>query len=399
MHYYKNNLDVYVALASTAAINDFATFKTSAVVGEVNIFAASDGTVASLGSGTPFYFAQKTAQGNIITSERIDPALATRQVIDYSAPTQQKVAIGFNGTSGAIEVNNGETYMINMWLYNYGALSVLDRKKKHGIYQAASTGATQAAIASGLQLNLYNNFKREPTEVMTFNLLTNNAGAAITGTGNLSFVNGSQWVTAATDADAVIAVGDFLRVGTAVTDPVYEVVDIDTTANKLKLKIPYQGATATVLEANAEFIDSSLLAAAAFGIILEGVEQDWVLNKIEFATAIPMWETFTTEAFGDTPVTELVQAGHGTGYGKEVADIEALAIGTKGEMYRMGEPHLYPSHLVTDITKNYDIQNIVLTTSEKQLINPTQETRSFMLAIDESLATKDVVSNLTTVFS
>lgn len=397
MHYYKNNLDVYVALASTAAINDFATFKTSAVVGEVNIF-ATDGTVASLASGSKFFFAQKTAQGNIITSEVIDPALATRQVKDYVAPTQQKTIIGYNGTDGAIVVNNSETYMINMWLYNYGALSVLDRKKKHGIYKASSA-ATQAEIATGLQINLYKNFTREPSQVMTFNLLSDDAGAVITGTGNLTFVNGSPWVTAATDADAVMSVNDYLRVGTAVSSPVYKIVEIDATANKLKLAIPYQGASATVLEANAEYIAAAGAATADFGIVLEGVEQEWRLNKIEFATCIPHWDTFTTEAFGDTEVRVAVQPSFGNGYGKEVADIEALAFGTKGEMYRMGEPHLYPSHLVTDVTKNYDIQNIVFTTSENQLINPTQETRSFLLAIDESLGTQDVVSNLTTVFS
>lgn len=95
------------------------------------------------------------------------------------------------------------------------------------------------------------------------------------------------------------------------------------------------------------------------GIIIEEVEQPWVLGKIESAplfysiqpdlvtvSGVEMvWGTVTAE----TPTTEVKN-------GKQIADLEYFAMGERGDLYRgIGFPNNFETKYLVDPSKEYSV--------------------------------------------
>ena len=272
----------------------------------------------------------------------------------YVAETQQVDYIGFNGTSGEIVVTADNFYHVRLSLRqdqtsNHGGLYL-----KHGVYNSDVT-ATESEIAAGLHESLVNNLKRDPDQALAPTRLNSAAGAVITGTGNLSFVNGSKYFSAATDVDAVFVAGDYVRIGTAVGDPVYKIVSLDTTANTGMLDVAYQGASATVLEAAAEVIDVAAEATSAWGLKLEGQSLKFTTGKLHHNIAA--WD-LSIEGFGSTLLTQAATASIGSGSERYMKELEFFAQGNEGDFYRMGEPNIFPSR--KDVSGNYSLITLAL---------------------------------------
>lgn len=280
----------------------------------------------------------------------------------FDAATQQVDVVGFNGTNGAIEAINDNLYMVDLSLgqslvSNHGGLYL-----KHGVYKS-DLNATQAEIASGIAKSLITNFSREPRPVITVEVLSNDAGAAVGAAADTVEGNvGSRFVTivdtGATSSVNPIAPGDYFRAGTAVTDPVYLVVasTVGVNGGVLELSTPLQAAVSLVGN-TAEFITAVNAATADFGVRITGIEQPFVVGKRHVNAN--SWK-LTLKDFGNTLITNAATATVGTGTERQVQELEWFCQGNEGDYFRMGEPYL--EAIRSEATGTYDL--IQLSTSE-----------------------------------
>lgn len=351
----RDGQQLYIGAAATKTTGGIGTLN----AGEIGLFTPAGTRLTEASAATANEFIIVRAQDGSVDNPNIMSGVikkaniisATRRV--YAADTQQVTNIGYDGASGSIVTANNTLYHVRINLRqsmtsNHGGLYV-----KHGIYETDSSAA-QWEIAQGIADSLIRNFSKEADVPMLAERLCDEAGAAMTGTGTLAVTNGSKYVLAGTDVDAVLVVGDFVRIGgTATTDPVYQVVALDTTNEIATLDVAYQGATATVAEAATEVITNANGIAAEWGVKLTGQTKRFVTGKIH--NSVTKWTT-TLENFGTTALTEAVGT-EGTGTANQVKELEFFVQGNEGDYLRMGEPNIYPSRALA--SGNYDLIDIV----------------------------------------
>jgi|TARA_R110000787_G_scaffold40193_4_gene100166 hypothetical protein len=320
--------------------------------GEVGIFTpAGTRLTEALAATTERFILVKGRDGSTAEPVLLSSSIVKSTIVSananralWTATAEQVDVIGYDGTSGAIEVINSNLYHVRVNLKqsctsNIGGVSV-----KHGIHESAAAAA-QWEIAKGLALSLVNDFSKETDRQLSPTRLCDEAGVALgTGVGTITVTNGSKYFLAGTDIDdattnAAIVVNGFVRFGTATTDPVYQVVAINTTTNVGTLDTAYEGASEVIAEVAVENIPNAAGIAAEWGVRLTGLALPYSVGKINFA--VTGWVT-TLENMG---ASSLLSAGAvpGTGNTNQVKDMEFFVQGNEGDYMRMGEPSLYPS--------------------------------------------------------
>lgn len=328
--------------------------RASLVAGTIGIFAngsatAIDGTT-DLAAGDKFKVVYMNVDGNIIESPMYDYDLLKRKKAkNYAASTEQKTAIGYNGTSGSIVVANSENYIMHLvrkdWSKTWG---------EHGHYKLlaayeSDASATQTEIAFGLMANAVKNLALEKqksgVEVTKLGLL-NSATVTLTNdfAGNCVVVKGVAALTVASSGQYAtntdVAVGDYVRLGattaTAVTTSanIYRVTAISGTTTKIyTLDRPVTEPSGTYATGTGtEVVPKATAEAANWGIVIESLPVKFEPGKFKFQNI-----TFevTLGGFGSTAVTELTAAYKGVGTYKEVAEIEWELSGNRGEGYKV----------------------------------------------------------------
>jgi len=294
------NNAMFVAVGGSAVITTGTTLNQY----EVGLFRA-DGTrmtEALADTNTSFYVAVGGANSKLaFKSDMLSFANVTRiSHRAYAAATQQSDYLGYNGTSGSIEVFNNNLYMVDVYVEDYLTSSHDGRYIKHFQYKSDAT-ATQAEIAIGLAGSAVNNWSREAKNVsgdpfMTFKAVCNQAlDTNNTMDETVTVTKGQKTISIATDYDyntgTDIAVGDFIRIAdsdaaVALTDAVYKVISISAnvaggTQDIVELDRPYQGATGTRTHANdsTQAITAAQGAAADWGVFMTGTAKDHVVGK------------------------------------------------------------------------------------------------------------------------
>lgn len=277
--------------------------------------------------------------------------LLYKNKVSAAAATSQSVVVGFNGTTGSIEVNNLENYLITL-----GYMDSLKQFGNKSLYKysdyTSGASATQYAIANGLHSGIIANMVKDPYIPFIVEKLNSGTSVATSG-GAFTVVNGSKTVTtvesAGGAADAAkydtdgadIAVGDLIRFGHATTKTfvVYKVaaitIPVGAATATITLDQPYSGASGTVA-ANA----TGVIAAASegdYGIRIKGNDsaKPWELGKWAYDPI--RFDVGLSEGFGDTITTveAVASKGHGTYY--EVAQMEYELIGNRMEPYKIAE--------------------------------------------------------------
>ena len=323
--------------------------------GQIAVFKVGSQTSESVGAiaaGSKVTIATKNSKGVIVETPVIDINTITaknKQV--YAAPSQRVRAIGFNGTSGSIDDVNGEVYTAHIFWKDNSCTFANGTPVKFATYEA-SAAATQVEIAAGLAASFNKNFKKENPKLITAAVLLNNAGTALgTGVDTITLKNGSKYFTA-TDIDdaianAALAVGDYLRIGTAKTSPCYKIVAIDTTNNIGTLDTPYQGVNYAAVDTNFEVIPAADAATADAGVLLTAlattadfqpgvIRYDFTEFEIELGTGC-----------GATTQSSITSPSLGSGTYYEVAQNEWFLKGNRGEAWRVGN---YPKEVALEAT-------------------------------------------------
>jgi hypothetical protein len=273
----------------------------------------------------------------------------------YVAPTEQITYIGYNGTSGDLEAINSNNYIIRM------TFTAGDRSQEfpaqrilHGSYVSDAT-TTKLEVADGIVKNLNAQARKLFENDVQANVVLSNAGTAVGAAADTVVgYRGSVYVTitdvAANASVTAIAAGDYFRVGTAVTDPVYKVVasTVGTGGGILTLDRPLL-ADISLLGTTTEMISAANAAASSVGIKLNGVARTFNLRKkIEYRKAI--WETSLTN-FGTAAVSSAQAANFGSGTYEQVATEDLFTDISMGNRYR--KDHLYSPNLYAETGGQY----------------------------------------------
>lgn len=361
--------DVNKGGATIATMND----------GEIGIFTPAGARVTEATAATvdKFIIVKKTANSGVplvsgvINKNNIKTAV--RKV--YAAAVNQVTYIGYNGSTGSIDVTNDNHYHVRVNLRqgltsNHGGLYL-----KHAFYNSDAS-ATQLEIASNLHTSLINEFSKEADKVIKTQMLCNDAGVATAGT--VDVVTGSKYIYASVPGD--FEVGGLVRLGTATTAPVYKVESI--TGSNIKLNAPVTETSAQYAIAAAEGVTAALAAAASYGLKLTTVPSAYKVGKLENDLRAETFEV-TLEGF-DTTVLSTTAGNSGTGTERQVKSMEWFFQGNEGNIYRMGEPYIDP--IRSEASGNYDLIDIITEEIYTGSMNAGPINKVYTLAIPATIA-------------
>ena len=159
---------------------------------------------------------------NILSFELDRRGLQAATAKGFVPVTFTQGVIGFDGTSGAIDVVSDNEYVvttIDRDSPSYGTTGY----RRIG-YFASDSSATQQEIADGLVLNLAVNADTLIARPYKVELLSSAVSAGI-GI-NLTFTQLSTVVTAASTVIGTVAVGDYIRLNSSLADSIYKAVEI-----------------------------------------------------------------------------------------------------------------------------------------------------------------------------
>lgn len=279
--------------------------------------------------------------------------LNLNDIIAYSgvagvAAREQVDFIGYNGTTGDVQVLANNFYLIKLeHVPNQFAYGKRPANYKYGTYQSPA-GLTQNAagqlnVANGLINSLVTNFRpnrntdwRVKSELVASDTTT--AFGATTATA-MAFTRYSKAVTVTTGAAGVtITAGTYLRIGatTATTAPIYRVatgaVIGASTTGTIILETVYQGDTGPITVAGGVTFVASL--AGNFGIKITGIKQKYDVNRWRQYDKV-RFNTFL-EGFPNTATPTVVTstaALDGVAVYEQVANDEYISWGDEGQIF------------------------------------------------------------------
>ena len=333
--------------------------------GQIGVFPPSGVAGAAIAADGKFIIAiGGSASKPAFVSEAIDPAdVVKAKARGLQVATQQKDSIGFNGATGSIAtLTASNLYMVDVMVQELLTSNTDGRYIKHFQYNSTAVAPTQAEVAGGLALSAYNNFKRDAETWAVVEMLMDTGADVVLGTSvnNVVFVNGSKVISAADIDDATgtgtaLAAGDYLRVGTGATDPVYKIVSIDATSNTAVLDRPYVGTSQTLADTALKQIEAASVGVRNCGITITGQPLSFVVGKEQYKQV--RWELVLKD-FGSTASVREANADAGIGTYEQAAEAEWFSIGGLGENYRMGGPVIHPASLNAVSGVTYDITTI-----------------------------------------
>ena len=375
----------------------------SLTTGQIGIFLVGNvlaNGAGVLAAGTRYTIATKNQKGVVIETPVLTKGKESSLVAtNYVAATSASKAIGFNGTSGSIAVVNSNDYVAHIFWKDNSKTFGYGQPVKFAAYRS-STAATQVEIASGLALNFNKNFSRENPKIMKAEILINSAGTAVpTGADTIAFTNGSKYFTA-TDIDnatgtSAMAVGDYIRIGSATTHPCYKIVAIDTTNNIGTLEMPFQGASISGLDTTYELVVAATAAAAAAGVKLSALDSQQYFEPGVVKYDFLVFSVDLKEAFGATTLTDLTSGTKGNGVYYDIAQTEWFLKGNRGETWRLGN---YPKNVALEATsgKTYNQITIGFAETPSKTINGPVSTYGTVMIATEYPSTGAVYANLKT---
>lgn len=355
------------------------TIKDSMAVGEA-VIVSPTGIVVNAAGTLPesFKVAVKLSNGALQFSDIIYARnIRSINAQKYVAPTLPQLAVGFNGTSGAIEVKTDNLYLIRIYYLPLDKMGFSRQEVRFGAYKTGSS-ATQGEIATALVNSLVANLSRMPEKLKTgvdaiSVFLLNSGNAVASSGGSVTVIKGSRYVqivesaNGANDAgkynadNSTIAVGDYLRFGSVSnkTMPVGKVLSVTGAGTNLcvvELDLPYQGDSQTIAPSAVGVIAAANVGD--FGILLKGNFMEFNVGKFHYQ--LPVF-TVSAQQFGNTPITELAKVDLGSGNWRQVSEMEQQFQGNEENFYRLSPFEYFRSEVSAN--SNYALVTIEHTDS------------------------------------
>ncbi len=320
---------------------------------------------ATVGANPKIRIIQRSGSKIIYSPVINGRTVVTYEGIDGSAGSEQVSNIGYNGTTGSIDVSGTEDFLLNL-LFTFDESMWSTQGQYFPFIVENVSGIDQIDVAASLakQINYQaTNGNMRPLSgqgvLIKATILSSEAGAAIGAAGDTVVgYAGSKTVTindvSGSSVTGLFVAGDYFRAGTVTTAPVYKVVSSTVTSagGVITLDMPLQ-ANVNLVGNTSEIITAAQAAAASAGVVLTGQSTQWVLDFYKYlqVTFRPLLKNFGTTTLATTAAVRPV------GSGKQVAEIESFANGFDGALNRTIVP-LPNVKTDADTSVNYDTISI-----------------------------------------
>lgn len=317
---------------STAAAGEVFVTDASGTVLDTGTVVLADSImiVQSQGSALPAILSPKIKKSNILTYKGGA----------YVAPVQGISYIGYNGSTGSIDVVNDNAY--TALVYTYDSPTWAEKSPAIIGYYKSDSAATQQEIADGLTVSMYQNKKNiqaaKPFTVERVNSGADGGSLAVV----LTFTQDSSRVTAASALTFVA--GDYIRFANGtLTSAVYKIATVNSTTS-WDLDVPWDAASTT--SSTCGKIAAATASAGNFGLKLTGrvqpVSQSLIqnggLNEYYFVRFRPNLVGFgaTSTDYNNTVAVS------GSGVPAQVAVEERQLLGNEGFLHPGAMPFQTP---------------------------------------------------------
>lgn len=339
-----------VGAAPTTAANSYINDLTDLVDGELAVVndqnmvlnaltVLTDDRVAQTGIRIVGRYGSRIVYSDFIKAENI---ISVRPIVSANF-AEQVTHLGYNGTSGAIQIINSNTYKIKINFEQVGRTG----QGMHDFVSAfveSDAAATGGEVVFGIEELLRLAFNKQAERPIRMAVL--NSAALVPNNEfdqNITVVQGSKFIVSAvgyTTVGGVItaAVGDFIRLGSATeTDAavalgsaVYKVVAIN--ASVMELDRPVTGVSGLyTASADVELIQAATAEAANWGIRFTAIAPTHEVGKRPYSKIA---FTLGLEDFGTTTVSYTTAMSLGNGEEEAIADLEWFTYGQSGFRYR-----------------------------------------------------------------
>lgn len=274
---------------------------------------------------------------------------------NFVSAQEQIYYVGYNGSSGSIDLLNSNTYKIRVIFKhdseNWG-------EQKNILYQEvlSDSTATQSEIVAAFVAKYTQAYPASNADIKV-ERVADGTFTALGGSSTLVVTQGSTTATASSASHGLVA-GSIVRIGgTTSTTPVYLVASASGTA--IVLDSAFQGTSATVANANVGVISANTVFGLKFSgkpITLSAVNVGrFKYQKVAF--------DLTLQDFGATAVTASQEAGTGNGTFEQVAEMEYFSLGFDGWLQNRNAVPYQPQPRTNAVsTSTYD--TIVITATD-----------------------------------
>lgn len=246
------------SLSTAAAGEVFVTDASGTVLDTASVLLADSIMIMqSQGSALPVVISPKIKKSNVLTYK------GGR----YTAPVQGISYIGYNGSTGSINVINDNAY--TALVYTYDSPTWAEKSPAVIGYHASDSSATQQEIADGIVSSMYQNKKNlqaaKPFTVERVNSGADGGSLGVVGT----FTEDSVRVTFA--SAVTLVAGDYLRFANGtLTSAVYKIAVVNSSTS-YDLDVPWDAVSTTTSTAGR--ILAATAVAGDFGVKLTGRAQ------------------------------------------------------------------------------------------------------------------------------
>lgn len=334
----------------------------------------SDGTAAV--ADKPFLLAVKNGQGELISSDEIDPnKILYAHSVDYVARSVGKASIG------GFTVTAGELYQIQIIFQGHGSLSVENEYIKEAFYKAV-TGDDAEKVVDGLIKSLARNFSREEPNLLGETFAYVDAGEVTHNLPENAFFSFSKGFTTQTiDVDTAPTADANATVTLDGVDVTVALLDADTdegAATKIAAAIDAvtgysASATGTVVTvtttapANIVYdagttgttVTQDGTAAGAGIVILE--KASWLAQYYVTGKKTRLDFPFEVRAYNNSANPTVVQTKgfEGTATGYHVRNMEYYYKGNRADTFRgAGYPHNFEENYDSVLSQAYYLVEI-----------------------------------------
>lgn len=303
----------------------------------------SSGAIATTSTAypaSPFIQTVQRSGANLIYSDRIygDKVTMYRGKAS-SAGAEQIYHVGYNGSSGSLDVSTGLDYLLTL-SFNHDDMMWSEQKQKYTGFTTASTGSTQAGLAKDMATQLAKAYVNNSIPVTT--VMLNSGSCTTIGSTTVAVVHGSPTVTYS--GAHSLSAGSVIRIGAtgmtvasgggtaSTTCPTYTVKEV-VSSTVVTLDQPYMGPTNSALGNAAHGLVGT--PGASWGLRITGKSLPFVKDFFKFKRVA---FTVGISGFGATAVTKTQESSYGYGDGRLVAEEESFCKGFLGALNRMTVP-------------------------------------------------------------
>lgn len=316
----QNVEQVFVGKSPVALTTGVATTPQTINDGEIALFTpAGERILGANASGQKVFRIASKLDGKVFISDNIETNNITMLTQRFGAPAVEQVDyIGFNGTTGDIDEIDDNIYSVTVYVEEfYQAIKDNKYTKRFNVITGANADkhdiAEELCRSGILNVGL---LTRDPEPIMKTELVSAAGGSNLgTGVGNITLEKGSRFFTADNISDTTgggeaIAVGSFLKIGSAADSPLYKIVFVDAANNIGQFDTIYQGENVTAPDTAFRIVTSGDFLGAAVGVKMTGYVKPFDFSRVgRLRYSQNIWNIGMAD-FGNTLYT---QNGHQRG--------------------------------------------------------------------------------------